>query len=124
MKLYQEIASLITARQNCYNTGNTEWFDRHEDALQEINSLLPSGSGFDSGSRIDLQKSNGEKICITTAFHHMNDNGMYTNWSDHVVTVKPSLQFGFLLSISGKDFNDIKEYIVDIFSDVLDSDIV
>ena len=119
MKLYQAIATAIQARLNCDENGSQDWFDRWTEKLEQYNTLLPSGSGFDSGSNLDLDESTGEKIIITTSFHHMNDGGFYDGWTEHTITIKPSLLFGFTLSISGRNRNDIKEYIAELFNDVL-----
>lgn len=46
-------------------------------------------------------------------------NGMYNGWTEHVITVRPSLQFGITLSVSGRNCNDIKDYIAEIFQHAL-----
>ena len=53
----------------------------------------------------------------------MNDAGSYDGWTDHVITVRPSLAFGFELKISGPNRNDIKEYIHDTFDTALSAEI-
>ena len=52
-------------------------------------------------------------------FHHMDDNGYYDGWTEHVVTVKPSLCFDIEISVSGRNRNGIKEYILDTFHHLL-----
>jgi len=52
-------------------------------------------------------------------FHHMDENGYYDGWSEHVVTVKPSLCFDILITVSGRNVRDIKEYILDTFDYLL-----
>ena len=85
------------------------------DSLDSLQSLLASGSGFNCGSKIDLDKSKPERLQINTEFHHMNDGGYYDGWTDHAVTVRPSLAAGFDMSIGGRNLNDIKEYIASVF---------
>ena len=122
-KVYQQLASLVTARENCAKSGNDVWFDKHEEAIETIvNNYMPSGSGFDSGTKIDLDKSTGDKLVFTTSYHHMNDGGYYDGWTDHTVTVKPSLLHGFTLNISGRDRNDFKDYAYDVFQIALYAD--
>lgn len=82
--------------------------------------LLPSGSGFDAGTTLDETKSNGDKLVFNTSFHHMNAAGMYTEWTEHTVTVTPSLMFGRRIAVSGKDKNGIKAYIENTFGEALD----
>ena len=119
--LYQILSGLIGSRENCLKRGNTEWFDTFSDRIDKIQNLLPSGSGFDTGSKIDLDKSTPDKIVINTAFHHMDENGYYDHWSDHVVRVLPSLQFGFILKISNPDREDsyFLDYVHECFNYIL-----
>ena len=49
----------------------------------------------------------------------MNENGMYDGWSEHTITVHPSLQFGFRLTVSGRDRKEIKDYLHETFDFVL-----
>lgn len=121
-KIYEALASRIQARTNCQAAGNTEWFDKHEEVITNLASFLPSGSGFDSGTKIDLQDSTGEKIVLETSFHHMNENGYYDGWTNHRVYVTPAFVGGFNLRITGRDRNSIKEYIADVFHEVLSSE--
>jgi hypothetical protein len=103
--------------------GNIAWYktahaDFKEQALDKINKLaekFPYGSGFNNGCSIDLEKSNGEKIVIKTAFHHMDENGYYDGWTEHTVIITPSLQYGFNVKVTGKNKNQIKDYIFEIF---------
>lgn len=122
--LYRELASLVQARLNCEKSGNAEWHSKHTERIERlVKEYLPSGSGFDSGTKLDLDSSTGDKLVFGTAFHHMNESGMYDGWTPHVVTVRPSLAFGFNLSISGRDRNGIKEYIGELFGLALNEEI-
>lgn len=115
-KVYSVFANRVQARQNCRITGNSEWFEKHTIALEEMcKRIMPSGGGFDCGTTIDLDKSTGERLIFSTSFHHMDINGGYDGWTEHTITVKPSLIHGILITISGRNKNDIKEYIHDSF---------
>lgn len=119
-KLYVELANTIQARTNCINSGNAEWRAKHTDTINQIvRDLLPSGSGWDCGTKIDLDSSTGEKIVLYGSWHHMNDGGYYTGWTEHIITVRPSLTSGISLSISGRDRNDVKEFLYQMFDDYL-----
>ena len=115
-KVYQRLSSLINARLNCIESGNDEWFDKHDDAIDYIvDNNLPSGSGVDSGCEIDKDKH--EVLNITSSYHTMDENGYYGPWVDFTVKVKPSLQFGIDLAITGpfaKHFG-LKDYLYDLF---------
>lgn len=123
VKLYVKIARLLQARINCWENNNREWFEKHTQALIKLEENLPRGSGFDCGTKIFIDACTAEKIVFKTSFHHMNNSGYYDGWTYHNVIVKPSLSFGFTLSISGKDKNDIKDYIADIFNEALEKEV-
>jgi hypothetical protein len=116
MKLYQAIAMKIGARLNCIQSGNDAWVDRHEEDILKLADELPHGSGIDGENEIDLSKSTGEKIVIHTSFHHMNENGMYDGWTGHTLTITASLYNGYYMKISGRNRNDIKDYLHECFS--------
>ena len=92
--LYQHIASLLIARQNCIANGNTEWESNHSSSLESLQDFLPSGSGFDSGTTIDIDTVEDSRgvpcIVLSTSYHHMNECGMYCGWSEHTVTIRPA----------------------------------
>jgi hypothetical protein len=120
--LYRIIASKVDARYNCLNRTyiNQECADRHEEDVERlVSEHLPSGSGFDAGTKIDWNRSNGEKLVFTTSYHHMNEHGVYDGWTEHDVTIAPSLIHGFTTKISGKKRSDIKDYIADLFNEAL-----
>jgi len=120
-KLYAEIASMVQARENCQESRNEEWFDRHTDRLRFIErNCLPSGSGIDSGCQIDLGRSKPDRVILTLGFHHVNQDGYYDEWTHHDVVITPSLQFGYNLRITGRNRNDIKNCLHDTLSVCLD----
>lgn len=123
LKLYQVLARHLNAMENCRESNNTEWLDKHHDSVARlVKDHMPSGGGFDSGTTVDLDASRGgEKLVFNTSFHHMDDNGMYDGWTEHAVTIKPCLLFGFDLKVSGRDRRDIKDYIAECFHAALSS---
>lgn len=91
-KLYKRLANPIQARLACERDGNTIWFEKHTELIRLLaENCLPSGSGFDSGTKVDLDNSTGDKIVLLSEFHHMNDGGSYDGWSNMTITIKPSL---------------------------------
>lgn len=126
-KIYQAIARKVEAMRNCNESGNGEWFMRHWGAIDEIiTEKFPNGSGFDAGTKFDVcdNVDHGKnKLVFNVSFHHMNGVGMYSGWTEHSVIVTPSLAHGFNMKITGRDKNDIKEYIADTFSRILNEEI-
>jgi hypothetical protein len=122
--LYQAIAILVDAYQSCKAKGETdpnfaEWSEKHQAAIGDlVRAHMPSGSGFDSGTSIDLQSSTPEKLRFVTAFHHHTESG-YAGWTEHMVTVRPSLRHGFEVTVSGRDRDGIKEHVANVFDDAL-----
>lgn len=117
--LYKQITNTICAIENCKVPQNQEWLTKHKQALDAMARHLPSGSGIDCGTKILLEESTSEKIVLLVEFHHMNDCGMYDGWTSHKIKVKPSIQFDFDLTISGKDRNQIKNYLADCYNQAL-----
>lgn len=120
-KLYQHIAACLQAMRNCEQSGNTEWLQRHRDTIESlVSNHMPSGSGIDNGTQFDFDASSPNKLVFITAFHHMNDAGMYSGWTDHTVVVTPDLASGYNIRITGRDRNAIKDYLADTFSTCFD----
>ena len=123
MKLYKKIANVTRW------IALTDGFKIEKmDKLDELSSLLPSGSGIDSGCAIDEEKSSRNKIVIHSSFHHMDENGFYCGWSDFTVTVTPDFVNDFNLKIVGRNaiypaFSDTKEYLYSVFYDALNENI-
>ena len=123
-KIYRTLANLIQARMGCIARNYPHpVISSHDEAISKIMSTAPSGSGFDSGTKLDLEASNRNKIVFTTAFHHTNENGYYDGWTEHKITIRPDLIFGFDMKISGRDRNQIKDYIGDVFSAWLEEEV-
>ena len=134
--LYSELALAVSARCNLarllpsnggpgMDAHHQEWFDRHADRIESlVREHMPRGSGFDSGTTLDLEASHADKLVFQTSFHHMNDGGYYDGWTTHVVTVTPSFIGGFSLRVGGRNRNNIKDYIGDTFHTALMTEVV
>lgn len=120
--LYREIASMLTAIDNCRKAGNQEWLEKHEATLKHLVDRLPSGGGIDIGPKLDRDACKLDRLVFTFSYHHMNENGMYDGWTDHVLTVRPSFD-GIDLRISGRDRNQVKDYLYETFQYALTMDI-
>jgi len=121
--LYRAIASRIDAYKRCIETHNTLWEEKHLEGIRHMESLLPSGAGIDNGTQIDVDASTGEKLVLITSFHHMNDVGYYDGWTEHIICVKPSLIHGITMTISGKDRNQIKDYLYEVYDVALSENV-
>lgn len=116
--IIETIASTLDALTRC-PVGH-EWHDRHHARLTEIEkNYLPSGSGIDCGTKIDRARSTASRIVFTTEFHHMNNVGMYDGWTEHAIIARPSFIGGFDLRVTGRDRNEIKDYLADVFDTAL-----
>ena len=123
-KLYRELAILVDARKRCSENNKHEWYSKHTARIEMlIGEHMPSGSGIDSGVKIDYDKSTGDKLVFNTAFHHMDTHGGYDGWTEHRVIVKPSLMHGYTVTITGRNRNDIKDYLAELFSYSLDQEL-
>lgn len=123
-----ELARALDARQRrdfaayC-DDRNDVWASRWQERIDQLMAMLPKGSGFDSGTRLDEDRSDPDKRMIfLTAFHHMDDNGFYCGWTEHEVIVTPTLWSGPAVRISGVNKRGIKEYIHSVFCNALGAD--
>lgn len=89
----------------------------HEDTINKLCELLPSGSGIDAGIKFLWEYSTPEKIIFSFGFHHLDDNGYYDGWTAHKIIIAPSLQHGFNIKITGRDRRYIKDYLYDLLSE-------
>lgn len=117
--VYQVLASALQARRNCAAVGNTAWFEGHGETIRRIErECLPSGSGFDSGTQVDIDECRDDRLVLKTAFHHMDEHGGYCGWTEHTVIVTPSFD-SFDLRITGRDRRGWKEYAYEVFRTAL-----
>lgn len=114
-KLY---AALI-AMNNCTLSGNHEWAEKWDDYILSECEKLPSGSGIDAGITLVREESEKQKIVFSFSFHHLNEDGYYDGWTDHKLIIKPVFG-GIDLRITGRDRNQVKEYLYQLFSEVFD----
>ena len=124
----QELDRKKRLEKRAYDTPGDQSAGRLLDQLEKhlddlLLEVLPSGSGFDAGTKLMMDKCTSEKLVFFTSFHHMSEHGYYTKWTDHNIIVTPCLAFGFNLKVTGRDYNSIKEYISDVFHGVLDLNI-
>lgn len=121
--LISHIASTCDALHNCRAYNNEMWAKIHTETLQKLEQLLPSGSGVDAWTKILVDKSTRCAVYLETSFHHMNEAGFYDGWTEHTIKVSPEFD-GFDLRISGKNRNQIKEYLGELFHHSLSQKIV
>lgn len=124
--LYRKLAVLCDARNTCAAEPKRfgDWKTRHEETMNAlVKAHMPSGSGFDNGTTIDFEASNAEQLVFKTAFHHMNEHGTYVGWTEHKVIVKASLAFGTFIKVTGRDRENIKEYILEVFETCLKTEV-
>jgi hypothetical protein len=120
MKVYEAIAATLQAMRNCECTGNWEWHLKHTGKLEEIvEECLPSGSGFDAGVKVNVDKCTDTKIVLATSFHHMDEHGGYDGWTNHNIIITPEFIGGFYLFVDGEDRNDIREHVGDMIHNCL-----
>ena len=112
--LYREMASTLQAINNCRKSANKEWEERHEKTLSDLCNALPSGSGIDCGTKLDRDACRPDRLVFTLSYHFMDENGFYCGWGDFVVYAKPSFD-GIELRITGRDKNQVKEMLYDLY---------
>jgi len=105
LKVFQHIHIAIQAIDNCLKAKNLELHNRHMEWEEKVNAIckehLPSGSGFDRGTKFSWDESRADKLVFRADYHHMNHHGYYDGWSNDVkILLRPTFQ-GFDMSITG-----------------------
>tara|TARA_R100001086_G_C11696865_1_gene220200 strand:+ start:209 stop:595 length:387 start_codon:yes stop_codon:yes gene_type:complete len=121
IKRFEGLARILDAKRSCIESGNQVWEDTWDKRIDEYMDSAPSGSGWDEGTK--LGEWNGRTIVFFGSFHHMDEGGGYDGWTEHIIRAKPSLAYGFDLSVSGKNRNQIKDYLAEMFSIWLDEEV-
>jgi hypothetical protein len=131
--LYRALATKVEVLRNADVAAQRfNWSREHRHEMDQrthgslmflINSHMPSGSGIDIGTNLDSKKTREDRLVFNISFHHMDEHGAYDGWTDHQVIVTPSLTSEFTLRITGKDRNDIKEYLYETFAYALKQDV-
>ena len=117
-RFYSELAQAIQWYNDTADGKKDDWNQKAEEKIRELEKQLPYGSGFDNGSKVNLIMSKPQRIVIDTAFHHMDENGYYDRWTEHQVIVTPCLKYGYSLRITGRNRNQVKDYIFDMFDNL------
>lgn len=115
---YQKLFRLLDQHYHCIDKDNTRWRDLTKQSIDAIMQTAPSGSGFDNGTHLiprGALEDYPTKLKFQTSFHHMHESGMYDGWTEHIVIVKADMHFGFRLIIGGRNRNEIKDYIHEVF---------
>jgi hypothetical protein len=103
-----------TALYNCKKHGNVMWEELWESRIEQLTSLLPSGSGL-SEVRFFEEPVKSDRVNIHCTYHCMNPDGYYEGYRDYIVTAKPSFLLKLDLIIKGRDYNGIKDWMWDTF---------
>jgi len=125
-KLYQVIARSFVAYQNCQKSHNLAWLAKHRANIENICSdFMPHGSGLNGHEvTLDFERSKPNRLVFAPVdFHHMDHSGMYVGWTSHDLIVTADLAYGYLHHFTGRDRDDIKEYLSQTFTYVLDLDL-
>jgi len=113
--IYTGLAQNVDDKKNAIKEGNGTWVENFDKRIKKLMSEAPSGSGFDNGTQLDEVNSNHKKLVFHTAFHHMNEEGMYVKWTYHDVIITASLSEDFVVKVTGSNYEGIKSYIDNCF---------
>ncbi len=120
--MIKAIAQTAGAYRRCAAIPGHDWTDKHYERLLWLQDQLPSGSGIDSGTKINIDATTEDKVVLDVSFHHMDEMGGYDGWTEHVVIVRPAFN-GLNLRITGRDRNQVKGYLYQVFEHALLEDV-
>ena len=83
-----------------------------------IDNYLPHGSGFDADLKVELVPA-VQAFTISFDYHHMDDMGGYSHWSEGVITVTPDFVGVELDLVTTEDDESFKDYVLDTFHQAL-----
>lgn len=86
------------------------WRDLRDAIMRDA----PSGSGIDCGTKLVPERCTPTRVVLSCEFHHMNDAGMYSGWTEHTVTITPTFE-SIHVAVSGRNRNGIKDYLADTY---------
>jgi len=110
MKLYQKIARVLSQKDIILQG----------EQLTLLQELLPNGNGMRRQINcMILLESTKKRIVIGTAYWHPNDNYETSRWTEHKVVITPSFEGEINIRITGKNENNVKDYLYDIFREAL-----
>lgn len=126
--IYQHIATILEARDNCEKTGNTGWYAIWCDRLASImKEFAPHGSGFDQDVTLNEASTNG-RLLFDAHWHSMDDNGSYAGWIHFQIIVSANMAHGInmAIAVTSDDRDDdekardpadesIADYVGDVF---------
>ena len=105
MKLYQKIARVASQKDDIL----IKW-----EEFVMLQKLLPIGNGIEKECVISL-KSTKKRIVIDTAYWHE----LLQEWTEHQIVVTPSFEGEINIRVTGKNVDNIKEYINEVFRKAL-----
>jgi len=120
--LIKAIAQTAGAYRRCAAIPGHDWTDKHYERLLWLQDQLPSGSGIDSGTKINIDATTEDKVVLDLSFHHMDEHGHYDGWTQHCVIVRPAFE-GLSIRITGRDRNQVKDYLHQVFEHTLLGDV-
>lgn len=115
MKLYKAIAQAVEKHSV------ERFMDIATKELQELKQFYPSGNGIEANFLVG--HSDKDRLVFDVSYHHMNSNGYYVGYSNHLVIVVPSLLWDFEIRVTGKNKNNVKGCLCDVFNDALRQDV-
>ena len=110
----QNILSSFQAMRNCEKSGNSAWFARHQEQIENtLLESLPHGSGIDCEWEFDFCVN---YISCKNSWHILNDNGYYNGFIDFELRIKTgyrNIDKSIDFRIIGKfgECQDIKDYL-------------
>jgi hypothetical protein len=108
----EKLVVAFQAKEACPDSGKYSGvIDRWETLIEKILNTLPSGGGF---AGTEVEKVSSKKVILVTEFHHFSEQGHRRGVTSHKITFTPTL-VGTSIKVSGKNFNDVKPYITEVF---------
>lgn len=82
-----------------------------EDFHNAVKDTIPTGSGI----TLNSVSCTEEKIFLNVSYQHYTEHGFADGTTDHTIKITPNFVFGVYTSVRGRDRNQIKPLLEDVF---------
>lgn len=109
----RDLANLVTIYSICKDRDIDE-MDKCHRSISTMIATLRGSRGIINSILFNLENSSPDMLLFSVFICWPGEQNMI----EHTVKIRPSFTEGFLLTISGRNRNEVKTYLVDIFHEI------
>ncbi len=126
--LYRVIAKSVAARleslREYQSTGRYDnGFNHHSNIIDKLINSSPCASRGDVTIDIRYDLSHADKLVFEVAYNHADRVEVNSDWTEHIVTVRPALIDGIHIRVAGVNRNGCRQPIERCFDTWMRSEV-